>query len=348
MSITLNGTGTIFTNANADIGIGTSSPNTYGTNIRTVDVEGSAGAGIKFGTGTANAYFGAYYLGGSTNTAYVQTFNASPIVFAINNTEYMRIDTAGNVGVGTSTPVSTAKLNISTPDALYQIVTSGTTKGIRFGTTSTYSFIEGVDKTGVTSYQPLNMGGSILQYTISGTEVMRVDANGNLLVGATAPSSTTARIWNAWDSSTQQGMVFRTSSTTFNGSPVLFYNSSVGISGSISQSASAVAYNTSSDYRLKGNVRPLASGIDTINALNPVAYDWKVDGTKGEGFIAHELQEHIPLAVTGEKDAVDEEGKINPQQVDHSKIVVHLVAAMQEQQKQIEELKNKISILEAK
>jgi hypothetical protein len=66
-----------------------------------------------------------------------------------------------------------------------------------------------------------------------------------------------------------------------------------------------------------------------------------LDGSDGAGFIAHELAEYIPLAVTGEKDAVNEDGSIRPQGVDYSKIVVHLVAAVQE-------LTARIAALEAK
>jgi len=85
----------------------------------------------------------------------------------------------------------------------------------------------------------------------------------------------------------------------------------------------------------------MTTGLETINALKPVTYDWLVDGTPGEGFIAHELQAVIPHAVTGEKDAVNEDGSIKPQGVDYSKIVVHLVAAIQE-------LKARLAAVEAK
>ena len=111
---------------------------------------------------------------------------------------------------------------------------------------------------------------------------------------------------------------------------MLFYNvAGTGI-GSITSSSSIVAYNTSSDHRLKNSVAPIISGLATITALKPVTYKWNVDNSDGEGFIAHELQEVVPLAVVGEKDAVNKDGSIKPQGVDYSKIVVHLVAAIQE------------------
>jgi hypothetical protein len=55
-----------------------------------------------------------------------------------------------------------------------------------------------------------------------------------------------------------------------------------------------------------------------------------VDGSDGEGFIAHELQEVVPGCVIGEKDAVDEDGSIKPQGIDTSFLVATLTAAIQE------------------
>jgi hypothetical protein len=93
---------------------------------------------------------------------------------------------------------------------------------------------------------------------------------------------------------------------------------------------------------LKENITLMTAGLEKISALKPVIYDWISDKTKGEGFIAHELQAVIPLAVTGEKDAVNEDGSIKPQGVDYSKIVVHLVAAIKELSAEVEALKAKV------
>ena len=126
---------------------------------------------------------------------------------------------------------------------------------------------------------------------------------------------------------------------------VLFYRSA-SLVGSITTTAAATAYNTSSDYRLKNSITPMYSGLATIGALKPVTYKWNVDNSDGEGFIAHELQEVIPHAVVGVKDAVNEDGSIKPQAVDYSKIVVHLVAALQEASAKIDALENRIATLE--
>jgi hypothetical protein len=83
-------------------------------------------------------------------------------------------------------------------------------------------------------------------------------------------------------------------------------------SGSIVINTSTVAYNTSSDYRLKENIATMTGALARIALLNPVTYKWKADGSAGEGFIAHELQAVCPDAVSGDKDAVNEDGSIKP------------------------------------
>jgi hypothetical protein len=74
----------------------------------------------------------------------------------------------------------------------------------------------------------------------------------------------------------------------------------------------------------------LSGSLEKILAIKPVSYVWKPTGIRDEGFVAHELQSVIPRAVDGKKDAVNEDGSIKPQGVDYSKVVVHLVAAIQE------------------
>ena len=83
--------------------------------------------------------------------------------------------------------------------------------------------------------------------------------------------------------------------------------------GTITTTSSSTAYNTSSDYRLKENVQPLTGALAKVQQLKPCTYTWKKDGSIGEGFIAHELANVIPQAVTGEKDAVKvEQYEITP------------------------------------
>lgn len=121
-----------------------------------------------------------------------------------------------------------------------------------------------------------------------------------------------------------------------------FLNSSNTTVGDITCSTTGTTYNTTSDYRLKYNITSMKSGLSRIVSLNPVTYKWNVDNSAGEGFIAHELQEVIPMAVTGQKDATNSDGAIKPQSVDYSKIVVHLVSAIKELKEELDSLKSSL------
>ena len=111
---------------------------------------------------------------------------------------------------------------------------------------------------------------------------------------------------------------------------VIFGTSGGSQIGSITCTTTATAYNTSSDYRLKDNQAALTGSGAFIDALKPKTWTWKADGSTGVGFIAHEVQEQIPSAVFGEKDAVDAEGKPVYQGVDTSFLVATLTAAIKE------------------
>jgi hypothetical protein len=112
--------------------------------------------------------------------------------------------------------------------------------------------------------------------------------------------------------------------------------------GSISTNGTNTFYNNSSDYRLKYGVKPIENASERVMRLKPCTYRWKTDDTEGEGFIAHELQEEAPYAVTGKKDAVHEDGSVNAQQIDPSKIIALLTASLQEALARISELEARI------
>jgi hypothetical protein len=86
----------------------------------------------------------------------------------------------------------------------------------------------------------------------------------------------------------------------------------------------------------------MTGALEKVLKLNPVTYTWKVDGSAGEGFIAHELQAVVPDAVSGEKDGEEMQG------VDYSKITPLLTAALQKAIAKIETLEARIAVLEAK
>ena len=184
------------------------------------------------------------------------------------------------------------------------------------------------------------------------THALFVDANSNVcLFGkSTDALTTTGATISAVGTAT-----FAFNLTSENESFILNNNNATGATfkmdfrqnnsskGSIAVGSSSTAFNTSSDYRLKENIETLKDGLTRLAQLKPVQFTWTTDGALSEGFIAHEVDEVFPDAVTGEKDAVDEEGNIAAQQMDYGRITPLLVKAIQEQQEQIEELKAEIA-----
>ena len=129
------------------------------------------------------------------------------------------------------------------------------------------------------------------------------------------------------------------------GSVVAYYYGGTYVGG-VNTNGGSITYASSSDYRLKENVEELDGGLERINGLRPVTYEWKSNGAKDQGFIAHELGDVIPEAAIGEKDAVDGNGNIVPQSIDTTKIIPHLVSAVQELTTRLEAAEARITQLE--
>jgi hypothetical protein len=147
----------------------------------------------------------------------------------------------------------------------------------------------------------------------------------------------------AYASNSGRGLVLYDTTIQNNSTFAAFMSGTSTAIGSITANGTtAVAYNTSSDYRLKQNVQPMVGALDKIAQLKPCTYNWISDNSAGQGFIAHELQAVVPDCVTGAKDEVDAEGKPVYQGVDTSFLVATLTAAIQEQQALITDLQTKL------
>jgi len=116
--------------------------------------------------------------------------------------------------------------------------------------------------------------------------------------------------------------------------------------GSITIGSTTTAYNTTSDYRLKENVVSITDGIDRIKQLQPKRFNFIGDEQIVDGFLAHEAQDVVPEAVTGEKDGILPNGDPVYQGIDQAKIVPLLTAALQEAVAKIEFLETRIETLE--
>ncbi len=162
--------------------------------------------------------------------------------------------------------------------------------------------------------------------------IVVIDGSGDILFGTTSTGTTHAY----FESSSNSRMVLSLGSSTTTTSVIAAYKNPNGTVGTVSTNGSATSYNTSSDARLK-DVTGQARGLDVINALNPVSYNWKADGKADEGLIAQEVLDVVPNAVSQNEEEY--------YQMDYSKLVTPLIKAVQELSNEVNELKQEIQNL---
>jgi hypothetical protein len=384
-----------------NVGIGNSTPSSaysLADDLVVGNTTGAHGISIIAQDNTNSALHFADALAGDDGAAsyagYVAYNHASNYMFfGTSSAERLRIDTSGNIGIGTTSPG--AKLNVnsgttntmahfhSTDDNGFIELKDDDTTGY-IGVQNDYLYIGGAPSTntqnlvindgtgnvGIGDTSPvskLTVGGQVtatagavsaptyafdndtdtgmsrpttnaINFCIGGSEKIRIDSSGRLLVGNTgslgnacnifmyaSPTKTSIETQNTTTGATNYAMTFRS-----NGGTEI---------GFINVTNTGTTYDTGSDYRLKENITPIENGLDRLNNLNPVKFNWKSDGTSSEGFIAHEVQEIFSDAVSGEKDAEMMQG------MDYGRITPLLVKAIQEQQEQIEQLKTEIQTL---
>jgi hypothetical protein len=329
MSVTINGTTGL-----AGVDGSASTPALQGTDSNT---------GITFGTDTVNVV-----TGGTTRAT---------------------VDSSGNVGIGTSSfthPFTVKKSNAADWAAKFCNTAANGISGFGYYDNSdTWKGYVGYDN-GDSNFLKLYAATSVgIKLLTSGAEAMRIDSSGNLLVGTTSNGNGSRAMFyktgNIPTLELKQGDAgqYNLISNAFNNGGTYYHvawQDGGLLHGSITSNGSSIAYNTTSDYRLKENVQPMQNALGVVAQLNPVTYTWKADGSDGEGFIAHELAEVVPQCVTGEKDEIeiytDDEGneQTRPryQGIDTSFLVATLTAAIQEQQAMIQEQSATIASLTAR
>jgi hypothetical protein len=127
---------------------------------------------------------------------------------------------------------------------------------------------------------------------------------------------------------------------------IAFYKGDTQIPvGAINVTTSSTSYNTGSDYRLKENITDMTGALSRVNQLQPKRFNFIADDTDTlvDGFLAHEVSDIVPEAITGTKDEVDADGNPVYQGIDQAKLVPLLVKAIQEQQAQIDALQEQIN-----
>ena len=271
----------------------------------------------------------------SPNTSF--TISGSTIVFisaltAIDVIDFILVlGDVLNIGTPSDNTVSTAKLatDLTVTHALGSAgspsitFTGDTNTGIFSPTADTIAFAEG------------------------GTEVMRINSGGDVLIGVTTtPSGTIGGSGFIDDTVGRWILYLATTANATTQSLALFINAN-GTVGSITVNGSATAYNTSSDYRLKENINYDFDATTRLKQLKPARFNFKADANKTvDGFIAHEVQSVIPEAITGIKDEIDSEGNPVYQGIDQSKLTPILTKALQEAIAKIEQLEARLTALE--
>jgi len=252
-------------------------------------------------------------------------------------------DTSGSVTLDAPAVSGTTTLTLPTTSGTVIVNSGAQTIEFADGSASTPS----ITNSGNTNTGIFFPAADTIAFAEGGAESMRIDSNSTVCINSTSPPSADNRFTITYSSATQSAASIKNTSTTFSGNLFTFYNASTNQCGAIVQTGTTTtAFTTSSDYRLKENIVPMTGALDKVLELNPVTYTWKEDGSDGQGFIAHELQEIIPDCVIGQKNALDKENNPKYQQVDTSFLVATLTAAIQEQQTIINDLKARVETLE--
>jgi len=236
-----------------------------------------------------------------------------------------------------------------------QLATNGSTTALTIDASQRAAFVAGtaalpaITTTGDTNTGLWFPAADTIAASTNGTERWSIDSGGILASRSSYASGTIPLALGSSGGGYPDDRGIVVYNTAAAAIPFIAYTSTTTQAGYILTSGSTIAFVQGSDYRLKENVVPMdkAETLSKLMQVKPVNFDWK-DGNKlhNYGFIAHELQEVFPQAIHGEKDAVREDGNINPQSVNLAALVPYLVAAIQEQQTIINDLTARITALE--
>ena len=327
------------------VGIGESAPSNAKLEIlQAGDHDAHSTHGIAIHS-TGNTNFTSMYMGveDGIDSAYIQSvaldgsFTSKSLLLNANG---------GKVGIGINAPTKTLQIESGSTadDGLFLSHSSGTVYAklsVNNPGTDNDTLFGSVTNNGV-------------RLLTNNAEKARLSADGYFFVGQTSRTASVtnggvyiagdvnvgstnyyAQVYVQHNSAVNHGIVIDEKATGGSGVAMGFLSGGTVV-GTITVTSSATTYNTSSDARLK-DVTGKARGLEVINKLNPVAYNWKDSGQADEGLIAQEVMEIVPNAVSGSEE--------DYYQMDYSKLVTPLIKAIQEQQEQIDALQSEINLL---
>ena len=291
----------------------------------------------------------------STNSGFL-TYNhdIDSMKFATGGSERMRITSGGELRVGHNSGAYTNKNTFaqfgntvvadeygvqlsSTGNGLEGIFGSnthwdnGTFSKPTSGRSAGYMAISNTSSTGQGSAFSFN---TMVQGSLTPTERMTITSGGDVLIGTQGLPNGTSNYGSAFHKSTVDRMILRMATSTTGAAGLIDFFNPNGQVGYIATSSTSTLYVTSSDYRLKEDLQDF-NGLDKVSKIPVYDFKWKSDESRSYGVMAHELQEVLPDAVSGEKDAEEMQG------VDYSKIVPLLVKSIQELKAEVDSLKQK-------
>jgi hypothetical protein len=281
----------------------------------------------------------------SAGATFLNAEDGQDLSFAIHGTRKMVLDDSGKLGIGTTSPSELLHVSSTGSASILLEADSDNANEDHIGKIR-------VEQDGGATYSEFGIANSNVAYwnvsefhrfSRQGTEKARIDTSGSFYIGTTNTGPAASEAGHYFDkdgyavhrrSAAPSLYLTRWTST----GQIAVFHYAENVRGSISVDGSSTTYNTSSDERLK-NVLGDAKGLEIINQLNPVYFEWKETGKKQDGLIAQEVEPLIPHAVIQS----EENGYY---QMDYGKLVTPLIKAVQEQQEQIEALEARITALE--
>lgn len=327
---------------------------------------------LSAGGGTNSNTQASIDLSGYSNVADM----GSNIVMRTAGTERFRINADGKMGIGTTSPSTTLHIqngNTAGPtDPANNTLPSIYLYNTNSASTSANSILSlrttgqgggspflSFDIFGVRGYSMGMDNGDADKFKIIpnwnftglSSPILTIDTDNKVGIGTASPntkfhvqSTGQTSLYVESTTSDNNGMVIFNANTDQNWGPnwheFLYFQKQGNALGWVgaANNGTGVSYNTSSDYRLKTDLKNY-SGLDLVNKIKTYDFAWKENSSRMHGVMAHELQEILPYAVSGSKDAVDESGKMKIQGVDYGRITPILVKAIQEQDEMINNLK---------
>ena len=351
-----------------NVGIGTTSPAAklhVKSNGPILRLEGSDHAYMEWfplGSSTRYGYMGFPNAAASpTQLTFMNQFPTGSIAFGTNEQKRMTITSTGQVGIGNEYPGATLEIGSSNGSVAGNLILNPTTtetgvEGAEINLRPAPVSTSPAAQTWVID-QASNANSPRLRFfpNISGESYgFTIRDNGYLGIGTGTPSNKLhvqsndgTSVYIESTTSNNSGMLILNANTDQNWSNnlhefVYFKNQGTNIGGIYgTNGGNMIMYGTTSDYRLKTDLKNY-NGLDLVNKIKTYDYAWKKDSSRMYGVMAHELQSVLPYAATGQKDAVDADGKIIPQAVDYSKLTPILIKAIQEQDIKIKEQEGKI------